>query len=289
MNMLYRACASREGYQSTILRKLYDCGIFDKCTVITQTLDNRDVYPSKVYHEIKAKYGYACTYDEICSIEDISEVSEDVLIGMSRYESTALNMTCRNHHMHIMYYDEMYKEYMIHVKFWNYILDNDKIGFVFMCTTPHCTWEYVIYALAKTKGIPVLIETVSNIPGYNEVGTSISRMGLSTKICFNNKKYDLIDKNIHQYIDDVKRRSESLNLHDKQVIIKEQKRWVKTLYYKPLIKKVINMAVYRKILDNIFKKNNHHLYIKYINIIYIFFKNMNNKNIISFINNHIIT
>ena len=69
LNILYRGCESREGYQSKILNELYEKGIFTKCTIITQTADGQDKYPAGIYHEIPAGIGYKCRYKEIRSEE----------------------------------------------------------------------------------------------------------------------------------------------------------------------------------------------------------------------------
>ncbi|MCR5302199.1 MAG: hypothetical protein K6E49_07130 [Lachnospiraceae bacterium] len=240
MNILYRACASRNGYQSRILKLLYDKGIFEKCTVITQSLDDRDDYQSDIYHEINAMYGYSCSYYKICDVDELPEVSEVILRRMEQYKAVALNMTCRNHHMHLLYYDEMEYEYMLHVKFWNSVLDNDHIDFVFLTTTPHCVWEYVIYALAKTKGIPVLIETVANIPGFNEVGTSLDNLGKNTMTCFASGEYNGMNQYVREYYDKVLFSKEFTRKIEKSAVLKEQKEWVCRLYYKPLVKRVFN-------------------------------------------------
>ncbi|MCR4653387.1 MAG: hypothetical protein K5744_06805 [Eubacterium sp.] len=248
MNILYRACASKNGYQSTILNQLYKKGVFERCTVITQALDNKDHYSTKIYHEIEAKYGYSCSYDKMSDFDGFPEVSEDVLEKMRRYESFTLNMTCRNHHMHIMYYDEMYKEYMRHVRFWNRIIDEDEIDMVFLCTVPHCAWEYVIYSLAKAKGIPVLIETVANIPGFNEVGTSLENLGQNVKVFFDkDDELRLVgwDKNVKEYVNKVLNHSKSLSDGEKQHLIKNQKKWVYSLYHKPIIKRAFNTSMMR--------------------------------------------
>ncbi len=245
MNILYRACASKNGYQSRILKKLYKKGIFEKCTVITQPLDEKDDYPSDIYHEIHAKYGYACSYFRICDVDELPEVPETILREMEKYKAVALNMTCRNHHMHLLYYDEMEYEYMLHVKFWNKILDDDKIDFIFLTTTPHCAWEYVIYALGKIKRIPVLIETVANIPGFNEVGTSLDTLGKNTMVCFVEGKYNGMDRYVREYYDKVLNSNEFTSKSKKTEVLKEQIKWVNRLYYKPLVKRVFNS-------DNVF-------------------------------------
>lgn len=239
MNILYRACASKNGYQSTILNKLYEKNCFKKCVVITQNLDDKDVYDSDIYLEIDAIIGYSCSYNEMCNMDVCPEVPEKVLSGLKQYEPYALNMSCRNYHMHIMYYDEIFDEYMLHVKFWNNIIDENNIDFIFLSTTPHCMWEYVIYSLGKVKNIPILIETEANVPGFNEVGTSITNFGNNTKVCYEEKKYDNMCKYVSSYYYSILNRSDSCDANKKRDRFNSQKRWVRNLYYIPLFKKAL--------------------------------------------------
>lgn len=238
MNILYRACASKNGYQASLLNILYKKGIFEKCTVITQPLDDKDYYDSEIYHEINAGYGYSCSYKKKYNLDYWPEVSGKILQDLKQYESYALNMSCRNHHMHLMFYDEMEYEYMVHVKFWNYILDTEKIQFVFFATTPHCMWEYVIYSLAKVKGIPTLIETVANIPGLNEVGTSLDNIGNNTAICYREKKYDDMCDYVREYYDSVFKRNDACEKTNKAIGLSKQIEWVNNLYHRPIYKRV---------------------------------------------------
>lgn len=239
MNILYRACASRKGYQAKILRELYKKQIFEKCTIISQTLDGKDIYPKEIYHEIPAGIGYAANYNSICDMDSLPELSENLLTALREYENVAFNMTCRNYHMHIMYFDEMEEEYLQHVKFWNWILEEDKIEFVFLSTVPHHAWEYILYALAKIRKIPVLIESVANIPGLNEVGTSIETIGKNTGKCYETLEIVDMDKNVQKYYNKILEQREYISLRERNRKLKENKEWVYRTYYQPIVSRLL--------------------------------------------------
>ena len=235
MNILYRGCESREGYQSKILNELYEKGIFTKCTIITQTADGQDKYPAGIYHEIPAGIGYKCRYKEICDIDNLPALSEDILLKMKKYESTALDMNCRNYHMHINNYNEMEAEYLEHLRFWNYLLDNEQIKFAFFCTVPHHMWEYIIYALAKVKNIPVLIVSISNILGLSEVGTSIENLGNNGVKYFKEHHSYVLGKEINEYYNKLKTEKKYLSVKERQNLRKNNEKWVFKAYYNGIL------------------------------------------------------
>ena len=199
MNILYRACGSKNGYQSRVLERMFKKGLFEKCVVITQTLDGKDYYPEDHYVDISAGYGYNCTYEEICDFESLPALSEELLKALLIYKDNAMNMTGRYYNRHIYSYEEMEADYLKHARFWNYLLDKERIGFVFMTVIPHTPWEYIIYALSKVKGIPTLLETISNVEGLHVVGTSIEKLGANVKMVYekgNGKPFDM-DKRLY--------------------------------------------------------------------------------------------
>lgn len=250
MNILYRGCASKRGYQSRILRELYKKGIFTKCTIVTQSLDDRDKYPKNIYHEIPAHIGYATKYNNICDMDAIPEPSEELLRELRQYENEAFNMTCRNYHMHIMHFDEMAREYWQHVKFWNWVLEEDKIDFVFLTTTPHHVWEYIIYALAKVKKIPVLIISVANVPGLNEVGTSLDNLGKNTSICYEKMLACDMDENVQNFYDRVLTQKAYMPIKEREKNLNRQKKWVYNTYHRRLVNQVIkNEAIWKDIIE----------------------------------------
>ena len=256
MNILYRGCESREGFQSKVLNTLYQKGIFSKCTIVSQTADGQDDYSADIYHEIPAYIGYECKYNEICDFNTLPAISEDILIGMKQYESTALDMNSRNYHMHICNFNEMEEEYLAHVTFWNYLLDNEHIEFIFLCTVPHHMWEYIIYALAKVKKIPVLMVSIANVLNLSEVGTSIENLGSNAANLFAQKKICALGKEMESYYNCVKYEKNYLPQKERNKRRKENEKWAFRTYYKKMISVVgyKSRAILKDIITFNFKK-----------------------------------
>lgn len=184
MNLLYRAGSSKDNFQLNILEELRRDGVFDKCTVISQTLDGGDKYPEEFYHELKGTSFYFGRYEEICDIENLPSVPLNIWEDMLKYKDNVLNMTMRPFNAHIYNYFEMDIIYSRAVRFWNYILDTDKIDMCFMTVAPHTPWEYVLYALCKIKKIPTLIVDEHWMPGLGTVFTDLDHNGYNAKVCY---------------------------------------------------------------------------------------------------------
>ena len=179
-------------------------------------------------------------------------VDEIILIGLEKYKATALKMTRRTYHWNILFYDEMEQDYLEHVRFWNYILDADRIGMVFLATTPHHAWEYIIYALAKVKNIPVLFEAPSGIEGYCEVATAIENIGSNTsKVDMHNVHFSGCDENIMKFFSEAKR-EKYLSAKKKRQRLNSHEKWIYQNFYYPLKTKAFT---YKYVVDDIRKHN----------------------------------
>lgn len=196
MNILYRTNESRNGFVPSIIEELREKEVLDHCIVISQ---GTDIYNEDYCTEIKAWIGYYALYEAYCDVSQLPAISGDLFTSLLPYKDTIINMMCRRFNAHIMFYDEMEREYAAHVLFWNWILDKHSIDFCFFSTTPHVPWEYTIYALACVKKIPILIETGCNIYELARVGTKIENLGL------NSSKLYLSDYYISDMTDEVRR------------------------------------------------------------------------------------
>lgn len=235
MNILFRTNASRNGFVPEILDRLHSDGLVDKCVVVFQ---GSDKYDESYCHAIDAYYGYHDEYDRICDMDSLPAVSGSIWERLLVYKDNTLNMMCRHFNMHIMYYDEMEEEYVRHVMFWNDILDRYDIGLCFFAITPHTPWEYVIYSLAKVKGIPTLIEEGCNIHGLSRIGTSVENLGANTNAVIRDKEvYDYSDCSFSPEVSKFYN-----NIKDSGLVVKTSvrddksrfvKKWVRDLFIKP--------------------------------------------------------
>ncbi len=242
MNLLYRTPASAGGSNAKCLKALDEKIHFNKCVVVDQSAGEADIYRGKKYVKISAEAGYSCQYDDILDTNKISALNRELLESMEKYKSTCLNMSIRNYNMYIGNYYEMESEYLTHLKFWNYIFENNDIDFVFLATIPHHMWEYTVYALAKCKKIPVLLVGPSHISGLAMVGTSIDNMGINmVNMC--QSKINLKRTELHEIVEEYYNKSSKnhscLSGKDKKQRRKDYfYRFCYRNYYKPLIEKI---------------------------------------------------
>ncbi len=242
MNILYRACASKKNYQLNILEMLRKKEIFEKCTVISQTLDHGDRYPEKYYHEIQAGHGYHASYNAVCDYDALPAVPRDIWQKMLPYKSTVMDMTCRIYNMHLMTYDEMEMIYIKHVRFWNWVLTADNVGFCFFTAVPHTGWEYTIYALAKVSNIPTLLINEIWIEEMCAVATDLSNFGSSAAVCFQKHEHIGLDQNSYIFYKKIMQKHLVTTRKDKKKVIINMNQWQKKLFYKPVLNTVLKRA-----------------------------------------------
>lgn len=122
--------------------------------------------------------GLTADYGLICDLNKLPALSKELLEKMLPYESMIMKMGRRRTHFPTVVYEDEKKIYHRHLRFWNYVFDHHEINLVFMCgEIPHIQYTYVIYGLAKVKGIPVLVNGVTSIPHRVVYGTSIESLG----------------------------------------------------------------------------------------------------------------
>lgn len=243
MNLLYRAGSSRNNFQLSILESLRKDGVFDKCTILSQTLDDGDKYPKEYYHEMRATSFYFGRYDEFADISKLPSVPLYIWEGMRRYKDEALNMCMRPFNTHFYNYFEMDLIYSHSVRFWNYILDADDINMFFATVAPHSVWEYVIYGLCKVKNIPVLIVDETWMQGLGTVFTDLEHNGINVKKCY--EKYDVIEPNepLKKWYDHVLESRWAYTSAVRKANIKSNADFAKKMYYSTWYKDLYIMAI----------------------------------------------
>ncbi len=241
MNLLYRSPASVGGSNARCLRQIDDALHFDRCVVIEQSIDGMDVYRGKKYVKIDAQAGYKNLYRSLVDMDSLPPLDRTVLEKMEPYKSACLNMAVRNYSLYVGNYYEIEREYFDHVRYWNYILDCYAVDLVFMSVIPHCMWEYVIYALAKCRGIRTLLVSATAIPGLNIVGTSIETMGSNTIRIFQ-RDGELKETDLHDIVTGYYHKA---NQKDINLLFQGRKenplndKYLYRTYYRPLILKTL--------------------------------------------------
>lgn len=247
MNLIYRGCASKENFQLSILEELKMKGVFDHCTIISQTLDDGDCYSHKYYHEIRSEIGYNSKYE--LEFGAIPTAPKRIWEELLPYKDNALNMTGRVYNMHFMNYEEMNLLYIKNVEFWNWILDSDEIDMAFFTAIPHCLWEYVLYALCKVKGIPILLIDGHWVEGMCSVATNIENLGCNTIKYYNKKFPARLDQVGLDFYNEARKQITSISAKEKKKEYLIQERFIKECFYGSLFDDV------KKILGCIWRRN----------------------------------
>jgi hypothetical protein len=108
--------------------------------------------------------------DYIDEVEDeLIPLDEKLLNQLCPCEVKTLRMMDRLVYLginpHFEYLDYGYRKYMYlkQVRYWNHVLEDEKIELVIFGNVPHCNYDYIIYHLVKLKNIPKIIMKQSNI------------------------------------------------------------------------------------------------------------------------------
>lgn len=136
-------------------------------------------------------------YNEYIDLDKLPPLSQQLLEDLLPYESMSIKLGLRGCNFPIVEYEEEKRNYHKHVRFWNWVFETHKINFVYFDEFPHnLASEYVIYALAKVKKIPVLMLDYPSGLGIRVPGTDFNDFGETIKkYYFNMQPNQKIDKN----------------------------------------------------------------------------------------------
>lgn len=137
----------------------------------------------KIMNYRKFKFG---TFENDVNWDVIPPLDEYILEKMAPYEAYCLKMYERVARIEKEFYESRKYQYLIHLRFWNYFLDKNKIDVFFEYAPPHIGFDYVLYGLCKLKGIKTL-----NLIRMYQLGYLIDDI----KTIFND--YDLLNMETH--------------------------------------------------------------------------------------------
>ncbi|OGU62889.1 MAG: hypothetical protein A2V66_14840 [Ignavibacteria bacterium RBG_13_36_8] len=105
------------------------------------------------HSQISVKLEYSVDWNKLIPLD------EDLISKMYPCESIILRMIDRLPTPEGLYrsYDTRKKMYLKHLRYWNHILEEDKIDCVIFDIIPHVVYDYIIYELCKLKNIPVVV------------------------------------------------------------------------------------------------------------------------------------
>lgn len=117
---------------------------------------------------------------------DVSEYSmpgKEIMHKALKYESMALHLGMRETNYPVHTYEESKRAYLFFLRLWNHWIEKINPGLIFFEETPHCMSIYVMYVIARIRGIRVLMINPTGIRldnysgGVYIYGDSISRLG----------------------------------------------------------------------------------------------------------------
>lgn len=176
INLFFQGYDSVGKYQESILREIDQRVHFQKCVLTSRDNDGSDQYDTDKYVKIDYDMCANARYELKMDMNQLLPLSRELLTAMESYEPVAVKMLCRITEFDMFTYDEAKRFYLHHLRFWNDVFEKNQINFVFMTGIPHHTHDYIIYALAKIKQIPMCILAPTHLPHWCFVGNDLYRL-----------------------------------------------------------------------------------------------------------------
>lgn len=112
----------------------------------------------------------------------VPPLDEELIESMRECEATFLTMVGRYGIYKDIPYDERKRQYYRHLRYWNYILDEQSIDIFILRGPPHQCYDLVIYELCKQKDIRTIsicpfhaVGSVTVEENWKEIGCSIGK------------------------------------------------------------------------------------------------------------------
>ncbi len=161
IRMLFTGVDSVNGYQKSVLEKIDQQMSFERCVLVQKVHDDLDVFDEEKYRLLNYDMCAHCRYTEFYDFNELAPLSKELVRAMAPYENTAMRMLQRRYNFDVYSYDEQRRIYLQNLQFWNHIYESERINYVVFTNIPHHTYDYMMYALAKIKGIQVCVLEVT--------------------------------------------------------------------------------------------------------------------------------
>lgn len=222
-----------------IIRNTHDCDGLTEC--IIDELDrqfeidggivfdfgeeNREKRPNIIY-----KKSSLCMKHDNLEMEGIHEpVDRAILDAMLKYKSMAMHIMMRECNYNIYRYEYLEDLYYKELHYWNYLLVHEKIDFVLFMVSPHHVGEYILYALAQSKGIRTFVMEGIMVPGYFCMGTSIENIGQNIKDRYinvlKNDEVVALNKEFDVFYNNAKQKN-TFSIQEKRKVKKEGEKYL---------------------------------------------------------------
>lgn len=225
MNIIFDGAVSINGYQSKMLNKLEKRLPFDRCVLINKDNDGQDIYNSEKYLCVNYDICAHDKYEEVYDFNEMLPLDRGIMEAMRVYEPMAVMTLMRMYEVSFFHYAEAKQIYLRHLRFWNHIFENEKIGYVVITEVPHHAHDYIIYALAKIKGIKICLLPVCQIYLRRIIGDSLENLGKRITMDYYTKYADLKNVELAPDIEEFYQRKKYGNIahHQSSMLTKEEK------------------------------------------------------------------
>lgn len=172
MRCIIRNIHDRDGITDEILSQLEKKFALERAIVLdVEKSEKRD--EKLEYKPLRLAMCHNC----IEFLEMEGDIPRFILEGMLPYKAMAMHMLMRESHYDIYSFHYLEQVYYRHVKYWNNLLEKERIDFLLYLVTPHHAGEYILYALAKVRKIPTALFAPITPIGHFVSGTSIENVG----------------------------------------------------------------------------------------------------------------
>lgn len=156
-------------YGKKIIDELFERNDIDFC--FDASCDNCKIVNEKLI-EFNMNLGIKCDYSAVIDLNKLPVIDKELLELMLPYESMIIRMEERETELPTVNYEDAKINYLIHLRFWNYIFVKYKFTGVFFEEVPHRTYSYLIYCLAKVKKIKILLSDITSIKNIRVYGVN---------------------------------------------------------------------------------------------------------------------
>ena len=130
------------------------------------------------------------THDNPTIREATQPIDGSILQAMLPYKSMAMHIMMRTIHFDVFDREYLERIYYLHLKYWNQLIDDNRINLGVFMVIPHHVGEYILYSLCCVKDI----KTIVMFPLYGNamyaIGNSIEDIGNSVATRY----HELTDK-----------------------------------------------------------------------------------------------
>lgn len=173
IRLFFEGYDSVDHYQEKMLKEIDAQIHFERCVLTSRDNDRSDCYDPEKYEKIDYDMCANARYEYQIDMNRLLPLSRELLTEMEAFEPTAVKMLCRITEFDLFTYDEAKRFYLHHLRFWNDVFERNQINYVFLTGIPHHTHDYIIYALAKIKNIPMCILAPTHLPHWCFVGNDL--------------------------------------------------------------------------------------------------------------------